>query len=120
MSTPIRVIVLVATLLSCLPAQAQFLGPGMRTNIELTSRDLALIRRTVNDDVHGKPVGTTAKWNNPESGNSGQITLARKFIRNGQQCETLDYRLTTNRRPVGPEHYTLSSCLQPNGQWRLI
>jgi surface antigen len=92
----------------------------MRTNIELTRQDLAIIRHTVNADVHGKPVGTTATWSNPESGNSGKISLVNKFTRNGQQCETLDYRLTTTRRPVGPEHYRLSSCLQSDGQWRLI
>ncbi len=120
MSTPIRVIVLVAALLSCLPAQAQYLGLGLETNIELTKQDLAMIRHTVNADVHGKPVGTTAQWNNPESGNSGKISLVNKFTRNGQQCETLDYRLITKRRPVAPEHYSLSSCLQPDGQWRLI
>lgn len=120
MSTPIRAIVLVAALFPFLPAQAQYLGLGLETNIELTRQDLAIIRHTVNADVHGKPVGTTAKWSNPESGNSGKISLVNKFTRNGQQCETLDYRLTTKRRPVGPEHYRLSSCLQPDGQWRLI
>jgi surface antigen len=120
MSTPIRVIVLSALLAASLPAQAQYLGPGIRTNITLTNQDLAIMRQTVNEQVHGRPVGTTAKWSNPESGNSGKIALVRKFTRNGQQCETLDYRLTTTRRPVGPEHYRLSSCLQPDGQWKLI
>jgi surface antigen len=119
MSTPIRAAILSATLIACLPAQAQYLL-GLETNIELTKQDLVIIRHTVREQVHGKPVGTTAKWNNPESQNSGKITLLNKFMRNGQQCETLDYRLTTMRRPAGPEHYTLSSCLQPDGHWRLI
>ena len=61
---------------------------------------------------------TSPKWSNPESQNSGKIALVRKFTRNGQQCETLDYR--TKRRPVGPQHYRLSSCLRRDGQWRLI
>ena len=119
MSTPIRAAILFAALVSCLPAQAQYLL-GLETNIELTKQDLAIIHHTVHDQVHGKPVGTTAKWNNPESQNSGKITLLKKFTRNGQQCETLDYRLTTIRKAAGPEHYTLSSCLQPDGHWRLI
>jgi surface antigen len=74
----------------------------------------------VHEKVHGKPVGTTAKWDNPESQNSGRITLLKKFTRNGQQCETLDYRLRTIRKAAGPEHYALSSCLQSDGQRRLI
>ena len=113
MSMPIRAAVLFACLVACLPAQAQYLL-GLETNVELTKQDLAIIRHT----VHGKPVGTTAKWNNPESRNFGKVTLLKKFTRNGQKCETLDYRLTTQGK--GPEHHTLSSCLQPNGHWRLI
>jgi surface antigen len=120
MSTRFRMTLLLAALVASLPAQAQFLGPGIRTNIELTRQDLETIRHVVNDQVHGKPVGTTGKWSNPESGNSGKITLVGKFTRNGQKCETLDYRLATTRRPVRPEHYVLRSCLQPDGQWKLI
>ena len=120
MSSSLRVIVVCAALVTWLPAQAQYLGLGLETNIELSKQDLAIIRHTLNEQVHGKPVGTTAKWSNPESQNSGKITLVRKFTRNGQQCETIDYRLMTKRRAAGPEHYRLSSCLQPDGQWRLI
>jgi surface antigen len=120
MSTPIRVIVLCAALAAWLPAQAQLLGPGLRTNIALTKQDLAMIRHTADEEVHGRAVGTRATWSNPQSGNSGEITLVAKFTQNGQRCETLDYRLTTSRRATAPEHYVLRSCLQPDGQWRLI
>ena len=120
MSSSLRVIVACAALVTWLPTQAQYLGLGLETSVELTKQDLDIIRYTVNEQVHGKPVGTTAKWSNPESQNSGKIALVRKFTRNGQQCETLDYRLITKRTPAGPKHYRLSSCLQPDGQWRLI
>jgi surface antigen len=120
MSSSLRVIVVCATLVIWLPAHAQFLGPALETNVELTKQDLDIIHYTVNEQVHGKQVGTTVKWSNPESQNSGKIALVRKFARNDQQCETLDYRLITKRRPVGPQHFRLSSCLQPDGQWRLI
>ena len=122
MSNPIKIIFLIAAVLVWLPAQAQLLGLGfgVETNVELTQQDLNIIRQTVSVQVHGRPVGTTAKWSNPASGNSGKIRLVKKFTHNNQQCETLDYRLVTQRIPAGPEHYVLSSCLQPNGQWRLI
>jgi hypothetical protein len=96
--------VVCAALVTWLPAQAQFLGPTIEINAELTKQDLDIIHHTVNDQVHGKAIGTTAKWSNPDSQNSGTIALVRKFTRNGQQCETLDYRLITKRRPVGPQH----------------
>jgi len=120
MSLSLRVIAVCATLVTWLPAEAQFLGPALEANVELTQQDLEIIHQTVSDQVHGKPVGTTAKWSNPETQNSGKVALVRKFTRNGQQCETVDYRLMTKRTPAGPEHYRLSSCLQPDGQWRLI
>lgn len=120
MSNPIKVIALVAAVLVWLPAQAQYLGLGVETGIELTKQDLDIIRLTVNGQVHGRPVDTTAKWSNPASGNSGKVRLVKKFTRNKQQCETLDYRLVAKRKPGTPEHYVLSSCLQPDGQWRLI
>ena len=119
MSTSIRVIALFAAILAASSAEAQYLL-GLETNIELSKQDLAIIHHTVTADIHGRPLGTTAKWSNPESGNSGKIALIKKFTRSGQQCETLDYRLTTRRKAAGPEHYRLSSCLQPDGQWRLI
>ena len=89
MPTPTRVTLLFALLVAWFPAQAQFLGPGIRTHIALTKQDLETMRRTIDTQVRGKPAGTTAHWSNPESGNSGAVTLVRKFARNGQQCETL-------------------------------
>ena len=120
MFSSLRVVVVCAALAVWLPARAQFLGFGLETNVELTKQDLDIIRHTVNEQVHGKRVGTTAKWSNPDSQNSGKITLVRKFKRNGQRCETLDYRLITKSTPEAPQHFRLSSCLQPDGQWRLI
>ena len=120
MSSSLRVIVVCAALVTWLPAQAQFLGPTLEINVELTKQDLDIIHHTVNNQVRGKAIGTTATWSNPESQNSGKIALVRKFTRNGQQCETLDYRLINKRRSVGPQHYRLSSCLQPDGRWWLI
>ena len=73
MSPSLRVIVVCTALVSWLPAQAQFLGPGIEFNVTLTKQDLHIIHHTVNEQVHGKPVGTTAKWSNPKSQNSGKI-----------------------------------------------
>jgi surface antigen len=102
-----------------LPAEAQFLGPGVRTNIELTKHDLAIMRGLVNAKIHGRSVGATASWSNPDSGNYGTMTLVRKYSVNGRPCESIGYTLATRKMPVAPEHYRLNSCLQPDGQWRI-
>jgi hypothetical protein len=60
------------------PTQAQLMfGPTWESNIALTQGDLDLIHRTVDTEVHGKPVGTTASWSNPETGKAGTVKLLR-------------------------------------------
>ena len=101
------------------PTQAQLmLGPAWESNITLTQRDLDLIHRTVDAEVHGKPVGTTASWSNPETGNAGTVKLLRKFRKGNLACEEVGYTLTNTRKAVEPEHYVFDSCLTPEG-WRI-
>jgi surface antigen len=119
MSMPIKAVLFAAALLAWLPAQAQFLGPGFESNIELTKLDLQNIHRTVDEQVHGKPVGATASWSNSDSGNYGTIKLMKKYSQNGRPCETIEYTLATKRMAVPPEHYFLDSCQLPGGQWRI-
>jgi hypothetical protein len=101
------------------PAQAQLLlGPVWESNITLTQDDLDLIHRTVDTQIHGKPVGATASWSNPNTGNAGTIKLVRKFRKGNLQCEQVAYTLTTTKKAVEPEHYVFNSCLTPEG-WKI-
>jgi surface antigen len=101
------------------PTRAQLLlGPVWESNITLTQGDLDLIHRTVDTEIHGKPVGTTASWSNSETGNAGTIKLLRKFRKGSLRCEEVAYTLTTTRKAVEPEHYVFNSCLTPEG-WRI-
>jgi surface antigen len=92
----------------------------IKTNYELTHQDLDTIHHTVDARVHGQALGTTASWENAASGNSGKVKLTKKYVRNGPQCETIEYTPRTKRAAVRPEHYILNNCLQADGQWRLI
>jgi surface antigen len=115
----LKAIAVMVALIVSLPAEAQYLGLGLESNIELTKLDLSIIHRTVDAQVHGKPVGTTASWSNPESGNYGTVTLLKKYSVNARPCESVQYTLATRRMAVPPEHYRLDSCLQPDGQWKI-
>ena len=101
-------------------AQAQLLGPSFESNISLTREDLDMMRQTVNQQIHGKPVGTTASWGNPGSKNSGTIKLLKKFAAKNMRCEEIGYTLSTTASNVSPEHYVLDSCLQPDGSWKIL
>lgn len=120
MPIPIRPLVLVIAGLASPAAQAQFLGLGFESNITLTRQDLDMIRQTVNQQIHGKPVGATASWSNPSSQNSGTIRLLKKFSARNMHCEEIGYTLMTTAMAVSPEHYTLDTCLQPDGSWKIL
>jgi surface antigen len=117
---PIKPLVVIIAALAGPAAQAQFLGLGFESNITLTQEDLDTMRRTVTQQIHGKPVGTTASWSNAGSKNAGTIKLLKKFTARNMRCETIGYTLTTTATAVAPEHYELNSCLQPDGTWKIL
>lgn len=119
MASRVGPIFVVLTGLLSAPAQAQLLfGPAWESNITLTQEDLDLIHRTVDTQIHGKPVGTAASWSNPNTGNAGTIKLVRKLRKGNLQCEQVAYTLTTTKKAVEPEHYVFNSCLTPEG-WKI-
>ena len=120
MSMPIKPLVFVVVALANPAAQAQLLGPSFESNITLTREDLDTMRQTVTQQIHGKPVGTTASWSNPASRNSGAIKLLKKFTAKNMHCEEIGYTLVTTANNVSPEHYVFDSCLQPDGSWKIL
>jgi len=99
-------------------AQAQTFGPAWESNVTLTQEDLDLIHQTVDNQVHGKPVGTTVAWSNPKTGNAGTIKLLKRSNRGSLRCEQIAYTLTTTKKAVEPEHYVFNSCLTAQG-WKI-
>ena len=120
MSMPIKPLVFVVVALANPAARAQLLGPSFESNVTLTREDLDIMRQTVTQQVHGKPVGTTASWINPSSKNSGTIKLLKKFTAKNMHCEEIGYTLVTTANNVSPEHYVFDSCLQPDGSWKIL
>jgi surface antigen len=108
-----------AGLIVAASAQAQLL-PTWETHIILTQPDLDMIHSAVTNQIHGKPAGTTASWSNPASGNSGSIRLVKKSARKNQQCEEIEYTVRSKGPPVYTEHYQFTSCLQPDGNWKIV
>jgi surface antigen len=121
MPGPIKLLLLVAIAgLAGSAAHAQLLGPAFETNVTLTQEDLDMMRQTVNQKIHGKPVGASASWTNPTSRNSGTIKLLGKFTARNMRCEKIGYTLIPPEKGVSPEHYELNSCLQPDGSWKIL
>lgn len=109
----------IALSLAAMPAHALTpLGWSWETYVTLTSGDIDAIKTTLATQVHGRQPGTVATWQNPQSGNSGSITLLNISSRERRRCELIEYRLVPpNRTPS--DRFVLTSCVQPDGTWKL-
>ena len=65
------------------------------------------------------PIGATGDWDNPDSGNSGTVTLIGQFDRNGQPCMRLGYKFVA-KGETDPKHFTLRECLDDDGKWKIL
>ena len=117
MSLPVKALIPVIGLIAG-AAQAQLL-PTWETHIVLSQQDLDMIHGAVTNQIHGKPAGTAASWSNPASGNSGVVKLDKRLTRKNQQCEEIEYTVRSGGPSVYTEHYHFTSCLQPDGTWKL-
>jgi surface antigen len=101
------------------PAQAQWLGPAWETNVTLTRADLDMIKAGLAERIHNQRLGSSISWRNPESGNSGSIALLKIFARQGRRCEQIEYRMSPPEKAGPSDRFVLTSCLQPDGSWKL-
>jgi surface antigen len=115
----VKFVVPLALLVAVQPAAAQLMGPLWETNVTLTRADLDMIRATLAQKIHGHPAGTTARWRDAASGNSGKITLLRVLEQNGERCEVIQYHNYPPQTWRPNDHFTLTSCRQPDGSWKL-
>ncbi len=100
-------------------AQAQLLGLAWETNVTLTRADLDMIKTSLAQRIHNQRLGATASWSNPESGNSGSVTLLKILARQGRRCEQIEYRMSPPEKARPSDRFVLTSCLQPDGSWKL-
>jgi hypothetical protein len=122
MSPVLKFAISFAMSLALQPAHAQMLGPLgtlWETNVTLTQSDLNLIRTVLSQQIHNKRPGTSIRWSNPESGNSGSLTLLNAFARQGRRCEQIEYRMSPPEPAKPSDRFVLTSCMQPDGSWKL-
>ena len=106
-------------------AHAAGMNPFGPTGLPLTSRDFqemsAAVDPLLNDETI--PIGTARSWNNPRSGNSGTITLERRFTQDFQgntlPCRTLRYH-TVIRNRSDPFNLRINRCKVADGNWMLL
>ena len=105
-------------------AHAAGMNPFGPTGLPLTSKDFqemgAAEDPLLNDETI--PIGTARPWSNPRSGNSGTITLERRFTQDFQgktlPCRTLRYH-TVIRNRADPFNLRINRCKVADGNWML-
>ena len=118
MKTMLITVGLLSTI-TCAAAHAQGLTQPWDEMTPLTPQDRAIIRSTVESQIHGKRPQTTATWTSPESGHSGTIKLLTKSTRKGMPCERIEYRIIEPGGRQQHGRYVFTSCQLPDGSWKL-
>src|SRR5690349_20176616 len=112
----------VAGLVLLLPieAPAQY-GRTSWTIVKLTASDKAIVRKIYREDFSTEPNGTAREWSNPESQNSGKLTLIDRFTSKGRDCRKVRLQVKPGpKQPaeVIPANYVLTSCRLQDGSWK--
>jgi surface antigen len=118
---PIGAVAAVLLLLWPIGASGQY-GRTFQTMVKLTSSDLAIVRKIVREDFTTKPNGTTVPWSNPESQNSGTVSLLDRFPSKGRDCRRVRYVVKpgpTQPSSVIAGDYVLTTCRLADGSWKL-
>lgn len=71
-----------------------------------------------NTSAHSAPIGESISWNNPDSGNHGQVTPVRDgYSSAGRYCR--EYQQTV---VVGGKEQSAygTACQQPDGSWEIV
>ncbi len=83
----------------------------------LDERDTLLAERNAQDSLEYAPTGSTAEWQNPDTGRSGDFTVDRTYVQVGGPCR--EYTTTVHidgerRKAFG------RACRHNDGSWEII
>ena len=74
---------------------------------------------TLQSTLETAPKGTTASWNNPDSGNAGTVMPVRTVRRytDGTYCREFQQTVTVGGRT---EEAYGTACRQADGSWKIV
>jgi hypothetical protein len=82
----------------------------------LTKSDIAAINK-LTDGLELQKPGTTWRWENPETGHSGSITLIKTFQNRGMSCRVLRHHVEAGTDEPWVSVFT--TCKNAEGHWVL-
>ena len=104
------------------PAFAQF-NPFVQRPAEsgaLTRDDIDRMKAATERLYTGRSIGTTERWRDPDSGNSGSVKLIRAFKTKGMDCRRMRYKVKLRGSSADPAPYFVNWCQTPSGEWKTL
>ncbi|MEM9470242.1 MAG: RT0821/Lpp0805 family surface protein [Pseudomonadota bacterium] len=90
---------------------------GSEIGRSLDKADMVYAQRA-NYEAHSAPIGESISWNNPDSGNSGEVTPVRDGSdTGGRYCR--EYQQTIYVGGQQETGYGIA-CQQPDGSWEIV
>ncbi|MBB53881.1 MAG: hypothetical protein CMF67_05855 [Magnetovibrio sp.] len=84
----------------------------------LDKADRAYMQRNTQESLEHGRTGSTSSWRNPDSGNSGTVTLTQTFQKaDGQYCREFEQTVYVDGKK---EAATGRACRAPDGSWKII
>jgi surface antigen len=115
----IPTILLVSALLWADPARTQVNPFG--DSLDLEESDVAMLQAAANalfqDDK--ARVGQSETWNNPETGNSGAVSILQLFEHEGLPCKRLQHAIK-QKGHADQNIYQFARCRTNDGSWKLL
>ena len=91
---------------------------GSETGKSLDRADQQYMTNTAQTTLETAPTGRSTSWQNPDSGNSGQITPTRTYTNaSGQSCREFQQSIVVGGKT---ENAYGTACRQPDGTWRIV
>lgn len=91
---------------------------GNRLGHSLDCNEQQKHQATAQDALEYQRTGTTASWENPDSGHAGTVTPTRTYQRtDGRYCREFTQTITVNGEI---EEAAGTACRQPDGTWQIV
>ena len=82
-----------------------------------TPTDWEILRRNARDALDDAEDGTTASWQNPDTGHSGSVTVVSTFEEDGRRCRKATFR-NEARGMKGEQTHRL--CKVEDNSWKIV
>lgn len=91
---------------------------GNSVGESLDRADMQYLNSSTQGALEGTTTGTTSKWINPDSGNSGTVTPTKTFQNNsGQYCREFSQTIVVGGNK---QNAFGTACRQPDGSWQIV